>query len=393
MSSVAGGPIAEETASGHEPDLYAPLERIDWTFEHAHTRGGPHGIHPYPAKFIPQIPRALIEQLHPGDGTAVLDPFCGSGTTLVEAARAGHAAVGIDLHPLACLITRVKTAPAPSGLAQRAADVAASARRSQHVPVPPIPRLDHWFRVPVQRALAALVTSIEEHAGADARDALAVALSSIIVRVSNQESDTRYAAIDKTVGADDVFAGFTRAASQLESALTGSWPPSRPTPERYVINANVLDVAPGDVSVPVSLVVTSPPYPNAYEYWLYHKYRMYWLGMDPIAVREQEIGARPHYFRKHPATADDFERQLEQVFSLLAGVLVRGGHACFQVADSMIRGEVVDNSALLRRAAGRSGFVNTLTLRRRIPLVRKAFNPANSRIRREEILVFRSEGG
>ena len=43
--------------------------------------------------------------------------------------------------------------------------------------------------------------------------------------------------------------------------------------------------------------MTSPPYPNAYEYWLYHKYRMYWLGMDPIAVRQQEIGARPHYFR------------------------------------------------------------------------------------------------
>src|SRR5437867_358565 len=56
------------------PD-YERLKQIDWTFRDAYTRGGPHGIHPYPAKFIPQIPQALIAALHPGDDTAVLDPF------------------------------------------------------------------------------------------------------------------------------------------------------------------------------------------------------------------------------------------------------------------------------------------------------------------------------
>ena len=48
---------------------------------------------------------------------------------------------------------------------------------------------------------------------------------------------------------------------------------------------------PSDIPRRVGLVITSPPYPNAYEYWLYHKYRMYWLGLDPIAVKKQEIGA------------------------------------------------------------------------------------------------------
>ena len=88
----------------------------------------------------------------------------------------------------------------------------------------------------------------------------------------------------------------------------------------------------------IAAAVFSPPYPNAYEYWLYHKYRMYWLGMDPISVREREIGARPNYFKKNPHTAADFECQMGRVFALLARVVVPGGHACFQVGDSIIRG-------------------------------------------------------
>ena len=62
-----------------------------------------------------------------------------------------------------------------------------------------------------------------------------------------------------------------------------------------VLEADTLAVKATAIGQPVSLVITSPPYPNAYEYWLYHKYRMWWLGfLDPIAVKEREIGARAH---------------------------------------------------------------------------------------------------
>ena len=69
----------------------------------------------YPAKFIPEIPRQLIELFHPGDTSGVLDPFCGSGTTLVETIDAGLDAWGIDLNPLACLIAKVKTTSSGRG--------------------------------------------------------------------------------------------------------------------------------------------------------------------------------------------------------------------------------------------------------------------------------------
>src|SRR5205823_8637266 len=90
----------------------APLEHltaIDWDFAGAKTNYLTHGIHPYPAKFIPQIPNALIQELS-SIGDTVADIFCGSGTTLVEALTLKRHALGIDANPLACLISRAKTA-------------------------------------------------------------------------------------------------------------------------------------------------------------------------------------------------------------------------------------------------------------------------------------------
>jgi DNA modification methylase len=371
------------------PD-YELLDRVDWNFADAKTRGGPHGIHPYPAKFIPQIPRTLIAALHHRDGSAVLDPFCGSGTTLVEAAVTGIPAVGVDLHPLACLISKVKITPLQRDLSSAAHE--AVARASKLAPVlPAIPAIDHWFQANVQRALAALVGSIEKEEDADVRDALRVALSSIIVRVSRQDSDTRYAAVEKETDPESVDASFLHAAQSIGNALHATWSGMFVAGAVRIVNKDILAVTPADIGVPVSLVVTSPPYPNAYEYWLYHKYRMYWLGMDPVAVREKEIGARPHYFKRNPQTAGDFERQMETVFQLLQAVVVQGGHACVQVGSSIIRGEPIDNAAMLERVAARTGFILARSFVREIPRNRKAFNLSHARINSEHLLIFRRE--
>ena len=91
---------------------YTKLKTIDWNFQDV-SQDALANIHPYPARFIPDIPRELISALGCAKGSVVLDPFCGSGTTLVEAQRAGFDAVGIDLNPIACLISSVKTQPLP----------------------------------------------------------------------------------------------------------------------------------------------------------------------------------------------------------------------------------------------------------------------------------------
>lgn len=369
------------------------LERVlehDWTFRHAKTQGGTHGIHPYPAKFIPQIPRRLIELLHPGDDSFVLDPFCGSGTTLVEAQALGHGAVGIDVNPLAALLARVKTSPPAERLMPLARQLIREAV-AHPASIPVIPRIDHWFQPDVQDALARLVHQINSVADLCCREALQIALCSIIVRVSNQESDTRYAAIKKRGNSfERVFDFFEHAVAALDHAFDEQFPsPIRGNPASVtIIQKNILALDPAEIPGRVGLVVTSPPYPNAYEYWLYHKYRMYWLGMDPVAVRHDEIGARPHYFTSNPQTEADFEHQMAAVFALLASAVSSNGLVCFVVGRSIIRGRLIDNLAILERAASSHGFRRLLAVERDIPTTRKAFNPSHSLINSEKLAIF-----
>jgi hypothetical protein len=167
------------------------LAHVQWDFADANPARSIHSFHSYPARFIPEIPRTLIQELAPPRNTLVLDPFCGCGTTLVEAQQAGYSSVGVDLNPIGCLISRVKTSPLPFGFLDAANRCLARARE-ENVPIPhEIPNLSHWFRPDVSQALAALRAQIGRVGDAPTRQALEAAYSSIIVRVSNNDSDTR----------------------------------------------------------------------------------------------------------------------------------------------------------------------------------------------------------
>lgn len=72
------------------------------------TRYSVHGLHEYKGKFNPQVARALLNVLGVLPGQHVLDPFCGSGTTLVECAHLGAAGYGADINPLAVFISNAK---------------------------------------------------------------------------------------------------------------------------------------------------------------------------------------------------------------------------------------------------------------------------------------------
>ena len=135
------------------------------------------------------------------------------------------------------------------------------------------------------------------------------------------------------------------------------------------------------------MVITSPPYPNAYEYWLYHKYRMYWLGFDPLAVKSREIGARAHFFKHNHHTKDDFARQMNQTFGLIRTVLTPGGYACFVIGRSRIHGRIVDNARIVEEAA--AGFDRVFSTERVLSASRKSFNLSHANIKTETVLILK----
>lgn len=381
------------------------LKTVNWDFAGVKTNYSTHGLHPYPAKYIPQIPAALISELSRPQET-VADIFCGSGTTLVEALSLGRNAIGVDASPLACLISEAKTARlAPkdecllANLVERAAALAvdisfqsgglfaaAGAIFRSEAPRPVSDSLIFWFDSFIIEELAEILAWCDGLPSETAKKIAKVALSSVIVAVSKQDSDTRYVRREKKLVPGDALRRFARS---LESSVKAVKQFNQALPEHLtceVYNANVL--AQPDIGS-VDLVVCSPPYPNAFSYHLYHMTRMLWLGMDQPGFKRDEIGSHRKYSSKgaKAATAETFRGEMRIIFGWLKKHLKSGRYACFVVGNSTIRGESVDNARLVSEVAAENGFRETERLDRNMQATKKAFNPAHGRIKTEQIVI------
>ncbi len=144
-----------------------------------------HNLHPYPAKLLMNIPSFFLSTSLCRKSEVVLDPFCGSGTVLLEAILAGRHVAGADANPIARLITRTKLTPIAS-------DTLRSARRLFFKRLPVVPRcgypdvvnLEYWFYPHVQRELLRLLDAIQRTRNDALRDFFSVTFSACIKDVS-----------------------------------------------------------------------------------------------------------------------------------------------------------------------------------------------------------------
>lgn len=386
------------------------LSAVDWDFAGAKTTYLTHGIHPYPAKFIPQIPNALIQELS-GVGDTVGDIFCGSGTTLVEALTLKRHAVGIDANPLACLISRAKTSgcsdsdrEALLALVQRARttgdSLLPSADEDDLFPSPKFvsqhwrpsfDKLTFWFDLHVIEELAEALAWCRALESDVARDLALAAFSSIVVAVSKQDSDTRYVRREKNIPPGDTLRRFARSLEQVTQAATEFADVVETRFHCQIVQANLLE----SPSIPIlDLVVCSPPYPNAYSYHLYHMTRMVWLGMDQPRFKKEEIGSHRKYSSngKNGATAETFKVEFSNILLWLSTKLRQGGYACFVVGDSTLKGQRINNADLIAQAGEAAGFREVMRINRTMQATKKAFNPAIGKIKTEDILILENRG-
>lgn len=382
----------------------ARLHGIDFDFANSKTGYLTHGLHPYPAKFIPQIPDALIRELS-NEGDTVADVFCGSGTTLVEALLLNRNAIGFDANPLACLITKAKTTRFVPGdieslsslvrKTEEAADAIANAGKTLFHPEylaassacrPDAETLAFWFEPFVVEELAETLSWCRNLPTETARNVALVAFSSIIVTVSKQDSDTRYVRRKKNLAPGETFTRFARALRSAIAAVDEFSGSVQPDLHCEVIHANILEQPD---SPRFDLMVCSPPYPNAFSYHLYHMTRMLWLGMDQPRFKREEIGSHRKYSARgaNGATAETFKTEMQRILAWLGNHLTDGGFACFVVGDSTIRGERVDNADLIAAAGTPEGFTEVARPTRRMQMTKKAFNPVIGKIKDEKILI------
>ncbi len=162
-------------------------DAVDW------VSGGErltHGVHPYPARLLCHIPTLFAYSTrYTTPGGSVLDPFCGSGTVLLESLAAGRRATGADSNPLARLIARVKTTPLPAdALVAATEEVVASARRIRSFEVPRVNNLDYWYAPNTIRRLGRLRAAIMRTAVApEVREFLDLCFSVVVRRCSSAD--------------------------------------------------------------------------------------------------------------------------------------------------------------------------------------------------------------
>jgi DNA methylase len=384
------------------PALEDAIADVDWGFVEAPEAHAVHGLHPYPAKFVPALPRLVIQRLtDPGD--LVMDPFAGSGTALVEALLQGRRAVGGDLNPVAIVTAQAKTARLTRSQLARLDDfgdeipdcVAEALARPDDLVLPPdweptagrrFRGLSFWFSEDVALELAALKTAIAAERDEACRSVLNMCLSSIVVSVSWQDSDTRYVRRAKNVGQGYPTSLYVRRLAAARAAIQLFSEQARFSGQVFMADSRHADYA---EERSVRLVVTSPPYPNAWSYHLYHQNRILWLDHDPWAFKTQEIGHHRAYSASRGSSAADFMADMQKSMEAMRRALRPDGAAVIVVGDSVVRGTIVRNDEVVVEAGTKAGLTHVATYNRFIDPKRKAFNPSIGKIKAEHVLVFR----
>lgn len=380
-------------------------------------------IHPFPARMAPELARRSLGCVP--EGGRVLDPMCGSGTVARAAVEAGLHCDGIDIDPLAILMARVWTTPLNAErICGDAEDIVRVAKQllDDHIEQPSDEETKHfvsyWFAPTQQTQLARLTTALRTHSD-ETRDALAVALSRIIVSKEMMASlarDTSHSRPHKVASENDfdVYAGFLRSVKQLSE---------RHRPELIQAKANVQL---GDARAlehledrSYDLVLTSPPYLNAIDYLRGHRLALVWLGHAlgelrktrsasvgaERAIAETEVPLDVSAFVAVPsdsAIADRhfgwirrYARDMDATLRQVIRVIRRSGRVVLVIGNSFLRGASVNNAGLIEALAMQIGYRVYDKRVRDIPARRRYLPPPSdgnctldSRMRTETVITF-----
>ena len=349
--SNVGGPIA----SGGDPVRAAELEQAVRAAEGDAAGRLTHGFHAYPARMHASLARVALERFA-GKGARVLDPFCGSGTVLVEAMVAGLRGRGVDLNPIAVRLAGVKcTRRDADARAQLVENAKATAERS-HARVKARTPVSAPLSAEQVRAYAPHVlkelAGLREEIGDDR--VLQVVFSSLVIKFSNKMAETSGASASKSIGKGVPTSFFVRKTEEL-AARWAELDRACAAVEGDVHRPRIVegDATRLDEALPpdwrADLVLTSPPYGGTYDYVDHHALRCAWLGLPARRFEQREIGARRN------VTAALWDRQVTAMLRSVGGVLAPEGSALLYVGDAEADGQRIDARAQLNRLAPTAG--------------------------------------
>ena len=371
-----------------------------WDFRTADTKEYTHCFHTYPAMMIPQIARKLLKR-YGMEGGWLLDPYCGTGTSLVEASLFGMHSVGCDINPLVRLIATAKLTPIPRRTLAAHLDMLNDSLfqvefsdKVPEKPVPDVPNLAYWFSEEVIRSLAFLRAWIDEVEEETVRNFLSVAFSETVRECSytrNGEFKLHRMPAEKLADFQpDVFGIFRKKLSRNQHGLA-MFMEKRQDVDASVSCANTVS---GEFPLPrplggYDIVVTSPPYGDSHTtvaYGQFSRLAAEWLGLpNARKVDRLAMGGHPtdSKLTDSPVVAaiekirSVDEKRAQQVAAFytdlgdsiysVAKMLSSRATVCYVVGNRRVKGVMLPTDAFVISEFSRYGFSHQETIVRNIP--------------------------
>ncbi|MDG4821911.1 DNA methyltransferase [Asanoa sp. WMMD1127] len=334
------------------------LRGLDWDFDGASGNTGLAGYHWYPARFVPNVPGVLIGYFsRPGE--VVLDPFCGSGTTLVEAHRLGRSSLGVDTNPAATLMSSAKLIPFEREGWKSFRD---SLKHScQHFfvrggksnwatiseEVPNYLENAKWYHPDTLAELSAIWQAIR------AQDSeyrlVAEATFSAILRFACSQTKHWGWICDNVWPKEFVYkSAMTLFFQRLEQYATsaaelhlGQETADMQAPVAHVVRGSCATVLAGLPPRSVDLVVTSPPYFGMTDYVRSQRLTFLWFEWSLEDCRADETGAR--YRRRRLTALSEYMSDMGKSFMAIARVLKVGAMCAIVIGESPNRDTYLDD--------------------------------------------------
>ena len=395
---------------------------------------GRDSVHPFPARMAPGLALDVIAECR--RPLRILDPMSGSGTVLAVAHSKGHHAVGVDLDPLAVLVSRVWTTAIDVEAAQDTAVPVLEHARRIFTSLPArdaYPKnadsetrqfIRYWFDDYVRRQLASLATAIERTRDTSICEALWCAFSRLIISkqsgasLAMDLSHSRPHRKFKRAPAKP-FRKFLSAVDRVTTNCIDSRSRTRgPAAQVYEGDARHLDL----LDRSIDLVITSPPYLNAIDYLRCSKFSLAWMGYSVSELRrlrstavgtevgmdardDQEIQRilsdlklQPKLHARQEAMLARYINDMQRAVSETSRVLAGDGRAVYVVGENTVRGTFICNAMIVEAVASTAGLRCTARRSRELPANRRYLPPPSkqsetatlgNRLRREVILTFR----
>lgn len=379
-----------------------------WDFKDSFTKYSNHGLHTYPAMMIPQVAKRLI-QTYGKNAKVLLDPFMGSGTALLEATlhKNFEEAYGIDINPLALLISKVKTTPIEpqvllneynklmKNIIENKKDVNF---KQKEIEKPSFFNIKFWFKQQVITDLAIIKDNINQIKNNDIRDFFLIAFSETVRDVSNTRNrEYKLYKMSESMlkkHKPDTIKEFKEKLKQNIESMEEYFKKHNATCKVNILTEDTRN----KTSIPnnsVDLIVTSPPYGDSrttVAYGQFSRLALQWLGYDKktvINIDKVSLGGIPTKDLSNGLGSPTLKKILNQIAEIdprrakdvlsfyvdfdkcvkeLHRVAKKGAFLCFVVGNRTVKGvQIPTDEIILELFQAKNHYKHHNTFIRNIP--------------------------